>query len=151
MSRDANAVRQGRPGTIESIMTTTVVTMSPEASVAEVIQILGGNGFRHLLVVDGAGRLAGVISDRDVLRCIGRGANPAAARVASIMNRDPIVVRPDTSVKDAIDLLSFHRINCLPVVAGGGTLCGIVTTTDVLAALYDLLGRLEPPKPLPAV
>lgn len=139
------------PGTIESIMTTNVVTTSPDVTVADVIQILAGNGFRHLLVVDAVDHLAGVLSDRDVLRCFGRGANPAVTRVEAIMNRNPIVVRPETSIKDAIDLLSFHRINCLPVVSALGVVRGIVTTTDILATLYDVLGRLEPPKSSVAV
>lgn len=138
------------PQPVGSIMTSRVVTVRPDVPVTEAIAAFERFRFRHLLVVDDAGRLVGVLSDRDTLRCVARGWDPAEALVSSIMNTKPAAVRADASVKEAIDLMSFHRVHCLPVLDGSGALRGIVTTSDVLGMLYDLLDHLEPPEPLPA-
>lgn len=122
-------------------MTTRVTMVAPEDLVAEAIQLFGECNIRHLLVTDQDGRLAGVFSDRDALRHMARGRNPLATRVAEIMRQEPIAVTPETTVMDAIALLSFHRINCLPVVSEDRHVLGVVTTVDFLTMLYRLLGR----------
>jgi CBS domain-containing protein len=132
------------PKSVDDIMTKRVTTIAAEASVGEAISLFEEFSFRHLVVVDDEKRLAGVLSDRDSLRYLARGRSSDQADVASIMKTDPVTVTPETPVKDAIDLLSFHRINCLPVVDARGRVCGIVTTTDLLGTLYDILERLSP-------
>ena len=54
------------------------------------------------------------------------------------MTRGGITVTPKTAITDAIELVVFHRINCLPV-ADDGKLRGLVTTTDLLQALHQIL------------
>lgn len=127
--------------TVADVMTSEVTTLAPDCTVRDAVQLFGDSGFRHVLVVDGAGRLEGVVSDRDALRALARGHDAGATRVASIMAREPVVTTPDTTLADAIDLVVFHGIHCLPVVGATGVLCGIVTTTDLLGAFRTLLGR----------
>jgi CBS-domain-containing membrane protein len=73
----------------------------------------------------------------------------AASTISELMARDvvtldgdepprPLTVRADTSMADATRLIVRNRINCLPVVAEGGKVAGIVTTTDFLRLLYTL-------------
>jgi CBS domain-containing protein len=124
-------------------MTRQVTTVAPETLVAEAIQLFGECNIRHLLVTDQQGRLAGVFSDRDALRHMARGRDPLTTRVAAIMRQEPVCVAEDTTVQDAIELLSFHRINCLPVVDAHDRVRGILTTTDLLSTLYRLLGWLQ--------
>jgi acetoin utilization protein AcuB len=131
------------PSLVGDLMTTQVTTVAPETLVAEAIQLFGECNIRHLLVTDQQGRLAGVFSDRDALRHMARGRDPLATRVAAIMRQEPVSVTVETTVKDAIELLSFHRINCLPVVDDDGRVRGILTTTDLLTTLYRILGWLE--------
>src|SRR5262245_19322010 len=101
------------PNLVGDLMTTRVTTVAPETLVAEAIQLFGECNIRHLLVTDQQGRLVGVFSDRDALRQMARGRDPLATRVAAIMRQEPVSVAPDTPVKDAIELMSFHRIHCL--------------------------------------
>ncbi len=85
--------------------------------------------FRRLPVLDGE-RLAGIITDRDILRRVG---NLDLIKVRIAMTPDPIVVTPEMMVKDAVQLMLSHRFSGLPVVENGKVV-GIVTTTDVLKA-----------------
>jgi acetoin utilization protein AcuB len=97
------------------------------------------NRFRHLPVVED-GRLVGILSDRD-LRPVLLSPGLARARVRELMSEDLTTVGPDTPIEEAASLLVVKKIGCLPVVAQG-QLVGIVTETDLLAVLVELLGLL---------
>ncbi len=131
------------PASIEDVMTRTVTTLSATDSVFDAVQLFGECGFRHVLVVDGDERLMGVVSDRDALRSMARGRAADQTRVADIMARDGVVARPNMSLMDAIDVMAFYRIHCLPVVDADGRACGIVTTTDLLGTFHEFLDRLR--------
>ena len=128
--------------TVSRIMTEQVVTLSPEDSAQDAIDAFKEHTFHHLPVVDGAGRLLGIVSDRDVLRAL---AGTAAAdarrpvRADSFMTRDVRTGTPDMTIATAVQIVVFLRVNSLPIVDETGRLRGIVTTTDLLAALYDSL------------
>jgi CBS domain-containing protein len=135
-----DAIRDTEPGkrfaVVADVMSWPVTTLSAESSIADAEAIFTGCGFRHIPVADAAGRIAGIVSDRDVLR-----ATDQTATIGGIMTRPPITATPHMPIRDAIRLIIFHRFNCLPVVDGGGKVCGIVTTTDLLAALYAVMER----------
>lgn len=128
-----------RTGTVADVMTAKVTSLAPDRSVLDAVSLFGECGFRHLLVVDGDGNLAGVLSDRDALRSMARTHDPERTRVSSVMARDLVVATPDMPLANAIELLVANRINCLPVVDAGGRACGILTTTDLLKAFRGLL------------
>jgi acetoin utilization protein AcuB len=132
------AARNGN-GTVADVMTTGVTSLAPDRSVLDAVSVFGECGFRHLLIVDGKGNLAGVLSDRDALRSMARTHDPERTLVSSVMARDLIVATPDMPLAKAIELLVVNRINCLPVVDPGGKACGIVTTTDLLKAFRTVL------------
>ena len=128
--------------TVAKIMTEDVVTLSPEDSVHEAISAFTEHTFRHLPVVDDAGKLLGIVSDRDVLRALARTAaadTRRPARADSFMTRDVRTGTPDMTLATAVQIVVFLRVNSLPIVDETGRLRGIVTTTDLLAALYDTL------------
>lgn len=124
--------------TVVDVMTHTVVSVSKDATVMDAIQLFASHTFRHMPVVDGTA-VVGVLSDRDITRCTARGDSPRATRIDAIMTENPTVAQPEMPLVDAVRLIVFHRINCLPVVDQAANLLGIVTTTDLLAALHDLL------------
>jgi len=126
---------------VADIMSTALTTVTPESLVSEAVAGFAAREFRHLLVLDASRRLAGVLSDRDVLRFMARGLNPAEKTVATIMTRDTIIARPTMPVVEAIDLVVSHRIHCLPVVDEAGAVQGIVTTTDLLRGFRTLLSK----------
>ena len=131
------------PSRVRDAMTTQVTTVAPETLVAEAIQLFGECNIRHLLVTDQKGKLAGVFSDRDALRQMARGLDPFATRVAALMRQEPVSVTEETSLQDAIELSTFHRINCLPVIDADRCVRGVLTTTDLLGTLYRVLNWLD--------
>jgi CBS domain-containing protein len=129
------------------LMTSNPVTVTPEASVAEVWDLMRERDIRHVPVVDG-GTVVGMVSDRDLASFdLGRvltseGADAVrrelAMPVANLMSADVIAVEPETDIAEVIDALLEHRIGALPVVrAETGELIGIVSYVDVLHAVRD--------------
>jgi CBS domain-containing protein len=127
------------PTTVGDIMTRRVTTLSPGNTLREAVEVFEECSFRHIVVLDANGHLAGVVSDRDVLRAASR--DPKGTTVADIMSRQVTTATPHMPIADAIDVVVFKRINCLPVLDGAGKVCGLVTTTDLLGTFHNLLYR----------
>jgi CBS domain-containing protein len=127
---------------VGALMACDVISLQVGQSVQDAITLFAARRFRHILVTDG-GVLAGIVSDRDVFRFLAQNQNRKDAPVSAVMTRQPLTVRRDESVADAIALILHNRINCLPVVAEDRTVEGILTTTDLLRALYALQRWLE--------
>ena len=124
---------------VRDIMVTDLVIVSPEESSRKAYQLMRDRRFRHLPVVS-RGRLVGVLSERD-LRPILLSPGLAEATVGELMSENLTTIAPDASVEDAASLLVVKKIGCLPVV-DGEQLVGIVTETDLLGVLVELLGLL---------
>jgi acetoin utilization protein AcuB len=116
---------------VRQIMSRRVVTVSPETTLAEARRLLDEHRIRHLpVLLDG--RLAGIVSDRDLRSAA--GANRRQTAVDEIMTPTPFIVGPDTRVEEAARLMLDRRIGGLPVVEAS-ELIGIVTSDDLLRAL----------------
>lgn len=124
---------------VAELMTRTILTVRPDQTVQDAIDLFARQEFRHILVADGAA-LVGVISDRDVLRALLRSQTTVDGPVAKIMRSSPFTTDPGATVCEATRLFLSHRINSLPVIDGGGELVGILTTTDLLRALLAAAG-----------
>lgn len=125
--------------TVRDVMATDLVTVRPHETARHAYRLMRDHRFRHLPVVED-GRLVGILSDRD-LRPVLLSPTLARARVGELMSEDLTTVVPDAPVEEAASLLVVKKIGCLPVVADG-RLVGIVTETDLLAVLVELLGLL---------
>lgn len=124
---------------VEQVMTTSVVTATPETTAGRARDLLQEGGFRHLPVVR-SGRLVGMVSDRDLRAARALAEDPPVGRLGSA---DVMTVDPGTPVEEAARLMLEHKIGALPVVRDGA-LVGIVTESDVFRMLTRLLGVLEP-------
>jgi acetoin utilization protein AcuB len=132
--------------TVESIMSREVVTVRPDAALMEIRGLLHEKGFNHLLVTEEDDTLCGVISDRDVLKCVSpfldtyseehRDVKTLSRPASEIMQANPITVTPDTSIKEASQTLLDNRVSSLPVVEGT-ELVGIVTGKDLLQSYME--------------
>ena len=133
----------------QDVMTPNPVTVPPQASAAEVWDLMRERAVRHLPVVDG-GTLVGMLSDRDLAHFdLGRvltveGAEALRRELATpaikVMSPDVITVEPEAELGEVIDLLVENRIGAVAVVRPETQeLVGFVSYIDVLAAVRDLL------------
>jgi len=119
---------------VSTWMSRPVHTVTPATLAADAVALLHRYRIRHLPVMEGD-RVAGVVTDRDL-----RGVAPDTP-VAAIMSRPVVVVSPRTAIDKAARLLFDRRIGCLPVIEEG-KLVGILTQTDAVAALVNVI-RLQ--------
>jgi CBS domain-containing protein len=103
----------------------------PDESVFSALELLARYEVGALMVMD-AGRLVGVISERDYTRKIAlQGRNSKETRVADIMTRNVITVTPSTRTRACMTLMSEKKIRHLPVV-DGTTVLGMISIRDIL-------------------
>ncbi|MBM4264654.1 MAG: CBS domain-containing protein [Deltaproteobacteria bacterium] len=133
----------GAPMSVSDIMTRTLITLSPNQSMADAASLLNQYAFRHFLVVEAGGKLAGVISDRDILRAHAVKSGWHSHPVSEFMTAKPSTVTEDVSLSVAADLMVAKRINCLPVVDACGLVSGIVTSTDLLKTYRQVQRSIE--------
>jgi CBS domain-containing protein len=145
-SSDIAAGQPERPASatrVADIMNSKLVTLSPHHTFGQAVQLMTDSPFRHFLVVHADGRLAGVFSDRDVLRALGRTPNWQAKNVSGVMTHKVFTVTPETPLSVAAAEMLSRRINCLPVVGSDGKVCGIITSTDLLRSYQKIQASLE--------
>jgi acetoin utilization protein AcuB len=127
---------------VSGLMTAPPITTSPDMPVLEARQLMVDKRIRHLLVTE-AGKLLGIVTDRDIRLNLPSPATSlsvweinyllARLTVASVMTKPVITVDPRRDARSAAELMLYHKIGALPVV-DGGTLLGIITETDLLRA-----------------
>jgi acetoin utilization protein AcuB len=133
---------------VEDSMTREVVTLSPEATAAEALALCRETRIRHLPVLE-EGRLVGIVSDRDLRSAAPALGDPGRAealgkiRVSDVMARDVMSARPGDPIEEAAHAMRERKIGCLPVL-DGDELVGIITSSDVMEALVQLMGAHEP-------
>ncbi len=134
--------------TVADIMSTDVVTLIEDETLAHAKRCMDRGRIRHLPVLRET-KLVGLVTHRDLLAAsfsIFAEVEPAEQRrvfvtvpVAEAMHRDVITVGPDTPVADAAHTLLDNKWGCLPVVSDDGDLLGIVTEADFLRLTVRLL------------
>src|ERR671914_2595079 len=116
---------------VEDSMTRDVAALSPETTAGEALALCRERRIRHLPVLK-EGRLAGIVSDRDLRSAAPALGDPGRAsalekiQVSDFMTRDVVSARPDDPTEEAANKMRERRIGCLPVVEDG-TLVGILT------------------------
>jgi acetoin utilization protein AcuB len=125
-------------------MSKPVVTVSLDDTLHVVKEIFKNANFHHLLVVE-AGKLYGVLSDRDLLKCISPFIETVQEtahdkftlnkKVHQIMTRKPITLTPLADVYEAISLFNQHSISCIPIVNEKGAPVGIVSWRDIFRTI----------------
>lgn len=137
---------------VQHWMTRNPVTIEADTPFLEARLILNEKRIRHLPVVD-RGKLIGVITDRDVKEAAPSGATTLDVyelnylllkmKVRDLVKKAPITIKPTNSVEKAALLMHDHRIGCLPVVDEAGKLVGLITETDLLEVMVEILGYKE--------
>ena len=126
---------------LRAIMTTEVLTTSAERSVAEVTAMMVKARVGSAVVLEGSW-LAGILTERDVLRAAASGSDLTRSPVSQWMTRDPVTATPDTTVGEAAEVMLTNGFRHLPVVEGR-SLKGVVSIRDVLASGIRRRSNLE--------
>jgi CBS domain-containing protein len=122
-----------------ALMTSDVRVCSPHDTLEQVARQLWDGDCGALPVVNAAGQLVGMITDRDVcMAAYLRGQPLHACRVQSAMSRQAHSCAPDDSLQRMAGIMSEHRVRRLPVVDGDGRLLGVVTLADLAKHLNTL-------------
>ena len=139
---------------LEFIMTTDLVTVSPDANLAEARALMQEHRIRHLPVVNEAGECVGLLTSSDVLAATDSMLRDPRERIRSnevlvsdVMVTEVVSVGPQASLRQAALFLEKHKIGCLPVISDG-KLVGIITDTDFVGVAINLLEQLEEYEPL---
>jgi CBS domain-containing protein len=117
---------------LRDLMHTSVATTTPEASVSAAAAGMVKANVGSVVVMQGS-FLAGILTERDVLRAAASGEDLSVATVAEWMTADPQSASPGTSAAEAAQIMLLNGFRHLPVVEGR-TVCGVVSLRDLFAA-----------------
>ena len=120
--------------TVESIMSRNLLTVEPSTPLTEAARQMDARRVGAVLVLDG-GRLAGILTERDVLRAVARG-DVATTTVDDWMTRDPDTIDPVDTTGHAAMLMIHGGFRHLPVLRGGDPV-GIVSIRDLMRVVLD--------------
>ena len=130
-------------------MTSTVTTLTVDARLLDAALLIRRTGKRHVPVVSSDGKALGIVSDRDVARLAPSVLSPLSpdeynkifegTSVTMAMTKDPITILPDAPVQHAVHIMSSKKISSVLVTEPDGKLVGIITVSDLLALLDQLL------------
>jgi CBS domain-containing protein len=145
MERLPAAVRQALPGQrtgadetprndrleIRQVMTAAPDAVLPTDTLQDAARLMRSNDIGDVLVEDDQGRLAGIITDRDIaIRATADGSDPTTTTVDEVFTRDVTALSPRDTVGDAMQLMRAGDVRRLPVVESGKAI-GIVSLGDI--------------------
>lgn len=117
--------------TLKDIMSTNVMTVTPDATLQAAAELMR-DGDIGMLPVGDQGRLVGSITDRDIcIRAVARGKDPTTARVKEAMTEDLLFAFDDDDIDRAADLMAERQVRRLPILSREERLVGIVSLGDV--------------------
>ena len=117
--------------------------IAPGDSIREAAHRLDRHDVGALVVLDGA-RVAGLLSERDIIRkCIGLDLSPDATTVAQAMTPDPVTVRADDGLADAIRHMEAGHFRHLPVLDESGACIGLMSIRDIPAEYRMMVERFR--------
>ena len=137
---------------IKERMTVHPLTMGPTASITEAHRYMKENNIRHLPIVRKDGKLVGLVTRETLLQAMPSSVTTLSiwemnyalnkVKARDVMVRDVITVEEDVSIEKAARIMAENKIGCLPVMRGDA-LVGIITDTDMLSALMELMGARQ--------
>ena len=118
---------------VKNFMTRNPLTVAPEEDVVDTFNLLKKQGFRQFPVVKDK-ELVGIVTDRDL-----RSNLRDDLTVSDVMSPNPVTILEDSKLVEAAQIVRERKFNALPVVSRSGELVGIITTTDIIKSLVDII------------
>ena len=120
---------------VASLMSSGVVSVTRDTPVEEAAERLRQKDIGSLVVVDGRGRLEGILTSTDFVAIVAKSEPKAETTVERYMTDRVIAVDPQDPIQDAADTMVTYGINHLPVVDDDDTVIGMLSSTDLTAYL----------------
>ena len=146
--------------TVAEIMTSHPLTLTVNDSLLNARKIMQAKQIRHLPVTDVKNKLAGVVTQRDVLAAEEsslftmdgktRDERHQQIKLKQLMTTDLATISPNTQLREAAVFLQAHKLSCLPVV-DEGELVGIITDSDFINVAINLMEIIEDQDELPTI
>jgi CBS domain-containing protein len=150
---------------VKDIMTSPVISIEPDATILQAIRMMLQRHISGLPVVDGSGRLVGIVTEGDFLRRAETGTQRQrprwleflmgpgrladeytrthARKVGEVMTLEPVTITEDTPLEEAVHMMERRRFKRLPVVRND-QLVGIISRANLLHALASLAPEMKP-------
>jgi len=111
-----------------------ILSVTPATRISEVIKILAEKRIGAVLVCEDDGKLTGIVSERDIVRTMASQSGAIFDMTAAqLMTHSPKITAPETTVAQAMEIMTDGRFRHLPVVENG-KLVGLVSIGDVVKA-----------------
>lgn len=116
-----------------------VVTIAPDASVADLVRLLAERNIGAVVVSNDGVHIAGIVSERDIVHGLATsGGDVVALTVADLMTAEVYTAEPESLVEDTAQSMTVHRIRHMPVLING-EMVGLVSIGDVVKHRIDQL------------
>jgi CBS domain-containing protein len=123
---------------LSNIMTGSIQTVAPGASLAEAAKKMASGDIGSLPVCGDGRRVLGIITDRDItVRAVARGLDPNHTCVQEVMTKDVLSCSVDSEVEDACQLMERRQVRRLVVTDGKDAPIGIVSLGDIALCLRE--------------
>ena len=118
---------------LQSMSRRNVLSLGPLASVRDAACAMTRANCGSVLVIDGAGPMVGILTERDLMtRVLAKGLDADATPVTQVMTRNPRCIAPETKVADAVVIMIERGFRHLPVLGEGGRVLGVFSARDAL-------------------
>jgi CBS domain-containing protein len=115
---------------VRELMTPRYAALAPGASLPAAAARMRARDASAAVVLDGP-RLVGILTERDLARCVADEAGARGGSVADYMTHDPLTIGPDEEARDAAAVMADRRVRHLPVL-DGGEVVGLISARDLL-------------------
>lgn len=114
-----------------------VLTITSAAPLRDAVTVLAEHNIGALVVCDEPRRIAGIVSERDIVRHLAGSRATLDAPVSDVMTADVLTCTPETSADEVMQTMTTLRARHLPVVDADGDLVGVVSIGDVVKSRID--------------
>lgn len=110
-----------------------LISLGPQATIWEAASLMTKANCGSVLVLDGAGKLLGIVTERDLMtRVLAKALSPETTQLADVMTRNPRCVGPDLPVSEAVLIMIERGFRHLPVMGEGAKILGVFSVRDAL-------------------
>ena len=123
---------------IQKLIERPCFTVSTESSVGDVVDVLFKHNIGAVVVVNAAGDVEGIISERDIVRRLGSVEDVRSLATSELMTRNVICISTNATSSELMKIMTEHKCRHVPIL-NEGQLAGMVSIGDVVKRLFEKL------------